>query len=66
MTVPAPLHEPVLTVLRHLGVPVFSPHAPMHDRPGIVLLIDRDDHIIADDFDIDVPAFVHDSDWFRP
>jgi putative ABC transport system substrate-binding protein len=31
----------------------------------VVFLLDDDDYIIAEDFDVDVPEFEHDVAWFR-
>jgi hypothetical protein len=66
LTMPAQLHEPVLTVFRRLGVPVFSPGSPRTPHPAVVFLIDADDYIIAEDFEIDVPEFIHEPEWFQP
>ena len=63
---PAQLHEPVLTVFGRLGVPVYSPGAPRRLRPAVVFLIDDDDYIVAENFEVDVPEFVHDAQWFQP
>ena len=65
LTMPAQLHEPVLTVFRRLGIPVFSPGSPRAPEPAIVFLFD-DDYIIAEDFEVDVPEFVHRPEWFQP
>lgn len=66
LTMPAQLREPVLTVFRRLGVPVFSPGSPRAPERAIVFLIDDDDYIIADDFEVDVPEFIHEPEWFQP
>jgi hypothetical protein len=66
LTMPAQLHEPVLTVFRRLRVPVFSPKSPRTPERAIVFLIDHDDYIIAEDFEVDVPEFVHRPEWFQP
>ena len=66
LTMPAQLQEPVLAVFRRLGVPVFSPGSPRTPDPAVVLLIDDDDYIIAEDFEVDVPEFVHEPEWFQP
>ena len=34
--------------------------------PAVVFLIDGDDYIIADDFEVDVPEFIHEPEWFQP
>lgn len=61
LTMPAQLHEPVLTVFRRLSVPVFSPGSPRAPKPAVVLLVDDDDYIIAEDFEVDVPEFHQES-----
>ena len=66
LTMPAQLHEPVLTVFHRLVVPAFSPGSPRAPDPAVVFLIDGDDYIIADDFEVDVPEFTHEPDWFQP
>lgn len=32
----------------------------------VLFLIDGHDYIIADDFEVDVPEFLHKPEWFRP
>lgn len=59
------LHEAVLTVFDQLGVPTFSSSTPGPTTPGVVFLIDEDDYIIADDFEVDVPEFIHQPEWFE-
>jgi hypothetical protein len=66
LTVPDQLHQPVLTVFRQLGVPVFSPPLPRHMSPAVVFLVDDDDYVIAEDFEVDVPEFIHEPEWFQP
>jgi hypothetical protein len=66
ITLPAQLHDPVLTVFRQLGVPVLSAGSPRSSASGVVFLIDADDYIIARDFEVDVPEFVHEAEWFQP
>jgi hypothetical protein len=64
LTMPAQLYEPVLAVFRRLGVPVFSPGSPRAPDPAVVFLFDDDDYIIAEDFEVDVPEFIHEPEWF--
>ena len=64
--VPAPLYGRILAAFEHLGVPTFAPHTPGPPRPATVFLLDDDDYVIADDFEIDVPEFHHDPSWFSP
>lgn len=66
LTMPAQLYEPVLAVLRQLGVPVFSPGSPATPNAAVVFLFGEGDYIIADDFEVDAPAFVHRPEWFQP
>ena len=66
MIVPAQLHGPVLQVLETLGVPTFAPDPPSSPKAGVVFLLDDSDYIIADDFEVDIPEFTHDSAWFAP
>jgi hypothetical protein len=66
ITLPAQLHDAVLTVFRQLGVPVLSAGSPRSSASGVVFLIDADDYIIARDFEVDVPEFVHEAEWFQP
>jgi hypothetical protein len=66
IVLPAQLHEPVLTVFHRLGVSVFSPAPPRRPGAAVVFLIDDDDYIVARDFEVDVPGFRRDAEWFRP
>jgi hypothetical protein len=66
LSVPSQLHEPLLKVLGQLKVPVFSPRTPNAPEPATVFLLDEGDYIIADDFEVEVPEFVHDPSWFQP
>lgn len=60
------LYAPVVSVLTQLDVPIYSPDPPEPPRPAVVFLLDGEDYIIADDFEVDVPEFVHEDGWFRP
>jgi len=44
----------------------FSPKPPEASERPVLFLRDDDDYIIADDFEIDVPEFVHKPEWFQP
>jgi hypothetical protein len=63
---PAQLHQPLLTVLSRLDVPVFSPGPPATPKAAVVFLFGEGDYIVADDFEVDVPPFVHRPEWFCP
>jgi len=65
-TIPAQLFDPVVSVFRSLNVPVFAPNLPRRPIPAVVFLIDEEDYIIADDFEVDVPEFQHEDEWFQP
>ena len=64
--VPLQLMESAVSVFSRLGVPVFRPDLFYVPPPAILFLLDSDDYIIARDFEVDVPEFVHDPQWFRP
>ena len=66
LTLPAQLCDPVLSVFRDLNVPVFAPNTPRRQVPAVVFLMDEEDYIIADDFEVDVPEFRHEPEWFQP
>jgi hypothetical protein len=56
------LHEE----LERLGVRLHLPRRPVQRQTPVVLLMDGDDYIIADDFELEVPEFEHRSEWFSP
>ena len=64
ITVPAQLRQPVLEVFDRLGVPVFAPKASYVVPRAAVFLMDGEDYVIADDFEVFVPEFAHDDAWF--
>lgn len=48
-----------------MGVPIFAPREP-EPRPGpVVLLLDNDDYLVADDFEVEVPEWEHRDEWFE-
>ncbi|KKM70600.1 hypothetical protein LCGC14_1439070 [marine sediment metagenome] len=52
--------------LEEMGVAVFVSRRPEPRPTPVLLLIDGDDYIIADDFELDVPHFQHNPEWFKP
>jgi hypothetical protein len=61
-----PWQDPVLDILRRMGVPVFSPESSEPAAQGVVFLIGDDDLIVADDFEVEVSELVHEPQWFQP
>ncbi len=61
---PVPLFRTVIAFLDLIGVGYLGRGRaePVSDGP-VLFLIDDDDYIIAADFTIDVPEFVHQSEW---
>jgi hypothetical protein len=54
----------VRSALDDLDVSYFGAPVEVSDRPlPVMLLIDDEDYLIAEDFDVDVPDFEHDSAW---
>ncbi|HEV7506682.1 MAG TPA: hypothetical protein VGS07_17440 [Thermoanaerobaculia bacterium] len=66
LKIPTQLLDPALSVFRDLNVPVFAPRTQRRPSPEVVFLIDEEDYIIADDFEVDVPEFQHEPEWFQP
>jgi hypothetical protein len=65
-TLPLTVYRAAIAALEELGLPYLAPRTP-NERPlPRVLLLDDDDYIIADDFELDVPEVVHDKAWFDP
>lgn len=58
-------------VLQGLGVPTFVPQSGLRTSDSefgtglAVLLLDGADYLIADDFELDVPEFVHEPEYFK-
>jgi len=63
---PTTLFRMVREELERLGVPLFIPREP-EDRPTpALLLIDGEDYIVAQDFELEVPEFQHPLEYFKP
>ncbi len=66
---PYTLFQVLCHVLDEQGVRYFAPFLPTPPEPTqipVLFLIDGDDYIIAVDFEVDVPEFVHKPEWFQP
>lgn len=58
-TFPLPLYHVLLPVLEAHGIRCFLPYEPNPIPVPVLFLIDGDDYIIADDFEVDLPEFIH-------
>ncbi len=63
---PLPLLQALLPVLDAQEVRYFLPFEPKPTPMPVLFLIDGEDYIIADDFEVDVPEFQHKPEWFYP
>ncbi len=63
---PYSLFQALLPVLDANGVRYFLPNAPKLTSVPVLFLIDGEDYIVADDFEVDVPEFIHSPEWFQP
>lgn len=66
LTVPYQLYKPAIDTLEQLGIPFASPRKPSAPDRAAVLLLDDTDYIIAQEFEVQVPDFVHLDEWFNP
>jgi hypothetical protein len=62
---PLPLFLAVRHALQSMGVRTYVFQEPQPKETPVLLLIDSADYIIADDFELDVPEFVHDPAWLE-
>jgi hypothetical protein len=64
---PAPLYLKVVDYLAAIGVTRFGDFRPTLPEGGIpaVLVIEGEDFIIADDFELDFPEVEHKPEWFK-
>ena len=65
-SLPRPLFIAVKVALDEHKVSYFAPYVPELTELPVLFLIHENDYIIADDFEVDVPEFVHKPEWFRP
>jgi hypothetical protein len=64
---PTPLFRVVRDVLAGMGARIFvDSREPVPREVPVLFLIDDDDYIVADDFEIEVPDFEHLDAWFCP
>jgi hypothetical protein len=62
---PTPLYRKVISFLDTIGARYLG-NGQVEDTPDmpVLFLINGDDYIIATDFEIDVPEFIHQPEWF--
>ena len=53
-------------VLTEQDIPHFAPGEPKPTELPVLFLIGGTDYIIADDFEVEVPEFIHKPEWFQP
>lgn len=63
---PYSLYTVVCEELRAAQVRLHLPRAPQKRDTLVTLVLDDDDYIIAQDFELDVPEFEHRPEWFEP
>jgi len=63
---PRALLEVVLPALDEMSIPYYCA-GELAPAPSLVLFaIDSDNYMIAKDFEVDVPEFIHKPEWFNP
>ncbi len=65
-TFPRTLFETVRGILTEMGIQLLISREPTPRATPVLLLIDGEDYLIADDFELDVPEFEHRPEWFAP
>lgn len=63
---PKTLFDVLRQVLDEQGINHFIPFEPETVEVPVLFLIDGEDYIVAEDFEIEVPEFVHKPEWFQP
>ena len=63
---PYTLFTALRQVLDEQGIGYFVPYEPELSRLPVLFLVDAEDYIVAEDFEVEVPEFVHKPDWFQP
>jgi hypothetical protein len=66
LLLPQQLLAPVEEELARMGVAVFCPNRHTPDHGLIAFVVDGVDYIIAEDFELEVPEFLHRPEWFKP
>ena len=64
-TFPYSLFQALLPVLDAQGIRYFIPFEPKPTQMPVLFITEKDNYIIADDFELDVPEFIHKPEWFR-
>ena len=62
---PRPLFLAIRDVLRELKIPFLANVEPPQNQLPVLFLIDGHDYIIARDFELEVPEFIHCPEWFQ-
>jgi hypothetical protein len=62
---PASLAEVVEEELARANVPVSRAHR-VEGHAKLVAFVVEGDYILAEDFEVEVPEFRHQPEWFRP
>ena len=63
---PATPFHALCGVLDEQSIRYFALPGPERRNLPVLFLINGEDYIIADDFEVDVPEFVHKPEWFQP
>lgn len=65
-SLPRSLFVLVQDELRRMGVETLASYEPKARAPLVRMTLDPSVEIVAEDFIVDVPEFVHRPEWFRP
>ena len=63
---PYTLFKVIQQVLDEQGIRYFIASEPKPSNTPVLFLINGEDYIVAEDFEVDVPEFVHKPEWFQP
>ena len=63
---PLTVFHQLCLLLDEYGIRYYIPYEPKPKDLPVLFLIDGDGYIIANDFEVDVPDFVHKPEWFQP
>ncbi len=62
---PHSLFTVIRAELEDMGARLQLPRLPERKETPVLFLIDGEDYVIADDFDLEVPEFEHRPEWFK-